>query len=197
MNELLTSLGIPDDVQDFFNCRELRFDFGDEVELFGHGFHMVPNTSSLWVAGQGTGRFVIVTSSAMEAISFLTCNKRHYPAFESLTFIAIGCLPHEKQAFWIKKRFPKSKFILVFGNDLLGRLADIKIAAGLSKKTIRLILLNSKIQIIYEGRSFEFDNESLSLNVFEKSAGLRTGIRTVKPKETNTFLDQLIFDGNK
>jgi len=190
MNQL-TELGVPDEIQNFFNCNELRFYYGDDIEEFSNDFHLIPATRNLWMAGEGVGRDVIITSSAIEAISFLTCNKHRFPDFKSLTLVAVGNLPHTEQGIYIKKLYPKRQFTLAFGNDLYGRLADIKIAAGLANKPVRLLYSDAVIRVTFEGLTYEFEYARLSLNAFKKAFGLRTGISTVKPKIHNTFLDQL------
>ena len=194
MNALLTKLGVPEKVQRFFNAAELLFCYGEHFEHYGDSFHRVPTTTNLWIAGNEMAREVIVTSTAMETIAFLTINRHRYPDPEILTFLAIGNLAHPGQLNWIRDAFPKRKFTLVFGNDLLGRLADIKVGAGLHGKHVCLLRSDVRIRITCENRLFEFEQDNLSLNAFEKMSGLRTGIRTHKPKEFNTFLDQLKYD---
>jgi len=197
MNPLLTKLGVPKEVQAFFNTTELVFAYGEDSEHFDIGFHRAPATPNIWLAGKDMSREVIITSTAMEAIAYLSLNLHRYRDMDALSFIAIGNLPHPGQLDWIRANYPKQKFTLVFGKDLLGKLADIRIAGGLRNKTIRLLRSGTQIQIAYDNKQYGFDPESLSLSAFEKASGLRTGIRTSKPKDFDTYLTQLKFYANQ
>ncbi|MFC0513162.1 hypothetical protein ACFFGT_03085 [Mucilaginibacter angelicae] len=194
MHPLLTELGVSEELQAYFDIDELRFDYGDEQEFFGPGFHLVPTTSDLWLAGNYPATELIITSSAMEALAYMALNAWRHPANTVLSFIAIGNLPHTRQLNWIRAYCQKRKITLVFGNDLLGRLADITVAAGIRNKALRLYWHNGKVQLTMNNTVFEADPEKLSLNSFEKAAGFRTCIRTRKPTRHNTFLEQLIHD---
>jgi hypothetical protein len=197
VNAILTRLGVPAELQAFFGVCELRFNYGNAVEYFDTGLHSVPVTTGLWLAGSTQSRDTIVTASAMEAIAFLTLNRHRFTALESIAFIAIGNLPHTGQVNWIKTNFHRSKFTLIFSKDLLGRLADIKVALGLADKEVQLQYTGQQIRVNCDGHSYEFSMDKLTLNAFEKSSGLRTGVRTIKPKMFDTFLDQLNHDANK
>ena len=194
MHSLLTELGVSKELQAYFDIDEPRFDYGDEQEFFGSGFHIVPTTGDLWLAGNYPATELIITSSAMEAIAYMTLNAWRHPVNAVLSFIAIGNLPHARQLNWIRACCQKRKITLVFGNDLLGRLADIVVAAGIRNKALRLYWHDDRVQLYVNNRSFEANPEKLSLNSFEKAAGIRTGIRTRKPAYHNTFLEQLIHD---
>jgi hypothetical protein len=194
MHPLLTELGVSKELQAYFDINELRFDYGDEQEFFGSDFHVVPTTGDLWLAGNYPATELIITSSAMEAVAYMALNAWRHPANAVLSFIAIGNLPHSRQLNWIRAYCQKRKITLVFGNDLLGRLADIVVATGIRNKVLRLRWQNSKVQLHVNNRAFEADPEKLSLNSFEKTAGFRTAIRTRKPAHHNTFLEQLIHD---
>ena len=193
MNPLLTRLGVPQEVQAFFNIHDLLFTYGDHFEHFDTGFHRVPTTQNIWLAGKDLSREVIITSTAMEAIAYLSVNLYRYPDLNSLSFIAVGNLPQPGQLNWIRANYQKKKFTLVFGKDLLGKLADIMIAAGIKNKTIRLMRSDMQVQILCNNKLYGFEQDNLSLSAFEKAAGMRTGIRTCKPKEFDTYLDQLRF----
>ena len=66
------------------------------------------------MAGEETALEVIVTYCAMEAMAFITINRQRYPKLEELAFIAIGNKLQEEQANWIRQKFQKRKFTLVF-----------------------------------------------------------------------------------
>jgi hypothetical protein len=193
MNSILKRLGVPPDIQAFFNCPELIFNYGGDAEHFGLDFHRVPTTRHLYLAGAQVSRELILTSSVMEGIAFLTFNIHHYPTLENLSVIALGNLPHTTQLNYISAGWQKNKINLVFGNDLLGRLTDIKVATGIRNKTADLYTYGDQVAIEYNHIHYRF-SDTLTLNKFEKTTGFRSGFCTGKPKKFNTFLDQLKND---
>ncbi len=197
MNPILTRLGIPPGIQAFFKANELLFNYGEDFEHFGTGFHLVPTTPNLYIAGSEVTKELIIASSVMEAIAFLTLAGHRYPNVNDLSVIAIGNLPRPGQLNWIKSRCQKRKITMVFGKDIMGRLTDIKVAAGIRNKVVRLSMREKKIDIEYNHVHYRFEPDNLSLNQFEKSAGLRSGIRTCKPKKFDTYLDQLKHDAKQ
>jgi hypothetical protein len=197
MNMELSRLGVPKAVEAFFNVPELLFNYGGHFEHFGAGFHRVPTTPNIWLAGKDLAREVIITSTAMEAIAYLSYSLHRYPDLDALSFIALGNLPHYGQLQWIKSHYPNRKFTLVFGRDLLGRLADIRVAAGLKNRSVRLLRSDLQIEVLCENEVYSFDPESLTLSAFEKASGMRTGFRTAKPKDFDTYLEQLKYHANQ
>jgi hypothetical protein len=197
MNALLTKLGVPPGVQAFFNADELWFNYSGHFEHFTTGFHLVPTTQNLFVAGSRAAKELIIASSVMEAMAFLTLMSHRYPNLYDLSVIAMGNLPYPDQLYWIKSRWQKRKITLVFGNDVLGRLTDIKVAAGIRNKLVRFSLQENRVAVTCNHIHYRFDPDMLTLNQFEKTAGIRTGIRTAKPKKFDTYLDQLQYDANQ
>jgi hypothetical protein len=194
MDNLLTALGVSQELQAYFNTADLCFDYGNEQELFGQGFHRVPTTADLWMAGNYPATELIVTSSAMEAVAYMALNAWRHPSNAVMSFISLGNLPHPRQLEWISAYCQKRKITLVFSNDLPGKLADIIVASGIRNKDVRPVWHHDKIQLHVGHRTFSFPPETVSLNTFQKAAAIRTGIRTRKPARHNTFLDQLIDD---
>jgi hypothetical protein len=198
MNALLTRLGVSPEIQAFFNASdELTFNYGDTDEHYGDCFHKVPTSQNLWVAGNETASDVIVTYSAMEAIAFITIHRQRYAKLEQLAFIAVGNRLHAEQVNWIRQNFRKRRFTLVFGKDLLGHITDIKLAAGLKNFDIRMFHAYQKVMIYRKDQLHIFNNELLSLHTFQQAFGLRSRIRTRKPTQSLTFLDQLKYDAER
>lgn len=197
MSPILTELGVSEELQAFFRVTDLVFSYGNDTEFFGRELHFIPKTPNLWVAGNDITTEVVITYSAMEAIAYLTLNRHRYPRMDTLSFIAIGNLPHEGQLQWIRSGWLKKKHTLVFGNDLLGRLADIKVAAGLADRRVRLYWDSPNIRIETDNSHHAFAVDKISLNIYEKAFGIRSGIRTHKPRQFDTFLDQLKHNGKQ
>lgn len=195
MNDLLSRLGVPLDIQAFFNITvDLSFHYGDTTEHYGEGFHKIPTTENLWMTGEDTASEVIVTYCAMEAIAFITINRQRYPILQELAFIAIGNKLQGEQIHWIRQKFAKRKFTLVFGRDLLGQMTDIKLGAGLKNIPIQIQHSNFKVLIYRRDKLRVFDEDVISFHAFQLAFGVRGKIRTRKPIKSLTFLDQLKND---
>lgn len=185
---LLNKLGVPRNVRLFFEPYyrvladgSIAFPFGDEFEHVAPNFHRLPTAVNPWTAG--CGPLVFISFSAMEAISFLSCSAHSFPNLKLLQFIAVG-------NHWENIPSITGKTTLLFGKDILGRLTDVKVSAALRTK---------KIAIRYTGdEEFHIDGHrfsegQLTLNAFEKTLGIRSGIRTVKPRSYNTFFEQIKY----
>jgi hypothetical protein len=200
MNALLTRLGVSPEIQAFFNIGdELLFHYGDTQEHYGERFHKIPSTSNLWVAGNETANEVIVSYSAMEIIAFMTINCSRYANLENLAFIAIGNQLQRGQVDWIRQRYPKRRFTLLFGKDELGHLTDIKLAAGLQNTVIHIYHTGQSQQVIIDrkGKQIIFKYGEVSLHRYKLAFHIRGRIRTRKPIKSLTFLDQLKHDAER
>jgi hypothetical protein len=195
MNPLLTGLGVPAEVQAFFQIsEELLFSYGDVQEHFNCDLHKIPTTQNIWMAGEFTASEVIITYCAMEAIAFLTTNFSRCPNLSGLAFVAIGNKLQQAQIKWIRETFPNRKFTMVFGNDPLALITDIKLAAGLKNVPVKIQHSNSKLLIRCGNVLRVFDEDKISFYAFQTAFGIRGKIRTRKPNGTLTFLDQLKND---
>lgn len=191
----MTKLGVPLELQALFDTAECLFDFGDGYELFEAGIHKVPTSQNVWRSAPALVTCVIITHSVMEAAAYITLNRHKHSSVANIAFVATGNYPHSLQTAWIKNNFKNRKMTLVFGNCILGILADIKMAAGLRKIPLKMRLSGLNIVLECRGLSLSFAQESLSLHSFEKSFGIRSGIKTSKPKYHLTYLDQLLAHG--
>ncbi|WDF77031.1 hypothetical protein PQ469_24415 [Mucilaginibacter sp. KACC 22773] len=195
MNHLLTGLGIPLEVQAFFHAgNELSFSYGDQFERFGSGYHIVPSTQNLWVAGLPHATHLIITYSVMEAMAFITLNRHRFTRLEQLAFVAIGNRLHTEQGDWLRQHFPGRKVILVFGKDLIGHITDIKLTAAIKNIPIRILYREPVIHIHHGDHLRAFIPEQISLHTFQEAFGIRPRFRTAKAAGSPTFLEQLKHD---
>jgi hypothetical protein len=195
MNPLLTRLGISPEIQAFFNISgRVSFDYGDQQEHYSDQFHVVPSTHNLWMAGNQNATHVIISYSAMEAMAYIMLKRHHYPRLEQLAIVAIGNRFHTAQSTWMRDNLQSRKFTLVFGNDLVGRITDIKLAAGIKNIPIRVFHSGCEIQIQCGNLLRVFDQEQISLHFFQEAFGIRPRFRTGKPVQSLAFLDQLRHD---
>jgi len=201
MHPYLTRLGVRAEVQEFFASfyqadtnGNLVFDYGGETEAYGFAFHRVPVSGGLWVAGQENSRLagqVFICSSAMEALSFLAFRYTAYPDTSGLLFISIGPGLNDSHLQPVCSSLPEKKCTLLFGNDFVGKVTDLKIAAGIRKVPVAVYEQDGICTVNFRNRNYSFHTDAFSLNAFEKQAGYRFNIRTLKPKGFNTFFDQL------
>ena len=198
MNNLLTRLGVSPEIQAFFNTSDdLSFSYGDQQEYYCEDFHTVPSTQNLWLAGTQQATHVIITYSAMEAISYITMNRHRYRRLEQVAFIAIGNRFYKEQADWISQHFTGRKFTLVFGKDLLAQITDIKLTAGIKHIDIRVFHSENEVVIYRDELLHIFNHDQLSLHLFQEAFNIRPRFRTAKPIYALTFLDQLKNDSER
>ncbi|MDB5141215.1 MAG: hypothetical protein JWR12_3131, partial [Mucilaginibacter sp.] len=83
-------------------------------------------------------------------------------------------------------------FALVFARDVLGRVADLKIAAGLRRMPVAVYFEREEmLRVVFRSTSYLFRQADFSLNAFERAAGYRFNIPARKPRGFNSFFDQL------
>jgi hypothetical protein len=201
MHAYLTRLGVDEEVQRFFapyyrsdNGGNLIFDYKGETETFGFAFHRIPVTNHLWLAGNENPRIagqVFICSSAMEAIAFLALRKMAFPDISRLLFIAVGAAISDRQLEWLISSVAEKKYTLLFANDFLGKVADLKIAAGIRRIPVSVWEQEDLTAINFRYQNYTIDTISFSLNTVEKLTGHRFGVRTIKPKGYLTFFEQL------
>ncbi|WPU96450.1 hypothetical protein SNE25_13060 [Mucilaginibacter sabulilitoris] len=202
MHPYLTRLGIRSEVQRFFRpfytsdaLGNLVFAYGEAAEHFGFAFHKVPVTDGFWFAGNlafSQVRLVILSASALDAVSWLNKKLPAFPQTENLLFVALGAGISDAQLLWIGTNFANKQVRLLFGRDLLGRIADLKLAAAIKGWPLSVYLGQRDQLIIYfRNRHFVFRREQFSLAAFERVAGVRFGVATDKPKVYPTFFDEL------
>ena len=202
MHPYLTRLGIRPEVQKFFRpfftadaLGNLVFPFGGANEHFGFAFHKLPVTDGFWLAGNlhiPQVRLVVLSASALDAVSWLNKKGAAFPQTDNLMFVAFGAGVNDLQLLWIRKQLAGKQFRLLFGRDVLGRMADLKLAAAIKGWPLSLYMGESEqVTVSFRSKVFSFRQEQFSLAVFEKAAGVRFGVAADKPKLYNSFFDEL------
>ncbi len=197
MNAYLARLGIRSDIQDWVKdyCHtdergHLCFAYGDDTEVYGLAFHRVPLTDSCWTVGPENPvlvRQVIICSSAMEAISWLNCHIASVNLDHSF-FVATGSR-FSPEKF---KTLPRGRYVLVFDNDLLGRICDLKVAAVLAGQPLEVMVTVDTVHINFRFQRFSFPAETFSLNAFQRASGYRFPVKIAKPARYSSWLNQLL-----
>jgi len=199
MHPFLSRLGVEPVIQEFFEpfyradeFGNLLFDYGDGMEHFGFAFHKVPLSRNFWMAGNrnfSQVRQVVICASAMEAVSWLKNKQAALSLWESLLFLSGGVRLLPAHSLWLTTHLQAKEFRLVFGRDLLGRMAELKLAAAIRNWPLEIYDGGDCILVSFRSRTFCFSQEKFSLNAFEKVANCRLGIRCDKPKGYDSFFD--------
>jgi len=202
MHPYLTRLQVNPEVQKFFSrfyttdeLSNLLFSYGDGFEHFGFAFHKVPLSANFWFAGINNFsqvRQVMICSSAMEAVSWLNKNYLSFSSPDNLLFLSPGTGVHDTHLRWLSQNLTGKTFTLVFGRDVLGRVADLKIAAGIRRVPVAVYFEPEEmLRVVFRLNSYLFRQADFSLNAFERAVGYRFNIPARKPKGFNSFFDQL------
>lgn len=192
----LDQLGIHAKVQAFFQPHStiqnesIYFNYGGDYEHAGPHFHRIPTTEGHWTAGEpAIAGHLIISSSAMDAIAWLDQNHTRYPNPGDLCFLSVGSTPARNHAEHIQQQTPTKKIHFLFSNDPTGALCDLKFAAWIRDKPLKVTYINHYYHIHFEHQHYQFDR--LSLNTLEKASRYNFRIRTHKPKNHGTYYQQL------
>lgn len=141
-------------------------------------------------------RVVMVCSSAMEAISWLNNNYSSFHSLDNLLFLATGARLHDARTRLLLKHLYGRSFGLLFGMDLLGGIADLKVAAGIRREPVAVFSRDERVQVVFRSAVYDFDEAEFSLPAFEKASKFRFKVPAYKPKGYNSFFEQLKANPN-
>ncbi|MET3606432.1 MULTISPECIES: hypothetical protein [Mucilaginibacter] len=164
---------------------EFVFDYGDTKETFDERGYKVPVTRNVWVAGNNLAPVLIIVHSVMEAVAMLSLNFQRFSGLDNPGVVALGSRPCAAQINWINQVFPGRRVILVFGNDLVGRATDIKVASWLQQHHITITYRNEALNISRRGIDYSFEADQISLAAYKRALGIRNNISTCKPRLSN------------
>jgi hypothetical protein len=202
MHPYLIKLGVPFPVQEFFEPAWRRdgqgnilFDYPDATENYGLAWHRVPVSAGFWLTGQNEIQQVaqvFISTSAMEAIAYLSLNFHAFPARENLLFIAYGSSLCKAQVSWLAQNISAKPVTLIVENNWLSQVAALKMAAGIRKLPVAVFIeAHEMLRVRFRLRDHWFTCLKFTLNRFEKAAGFRFGISTAASKTYASFLEQL------
>jgi hypothetical protein len=111
---------------------------------------------------------------------------------DNLLFLSTGTRVQHEHIRWINEHLKSKEFCLINGRDVLGGIADLKLAAGIRVLPLEIYREEKgKLLVSFRTQTFSFRQDTFSLNAFEKVAKFRFGLRTDKPKNHLTYFDQL------
>lgn len=113
--------------------------------------------------------------------TFLHHHHSSFPDRRKLLCIPVGFNPPKDKVKCLIPLLKNKKIILLMPDDLLGRIADIKIAAWLKNHDVRLTYRQpDTVLIAFKNKTYLFPEHKISLSAFQKSSGFRSQIRTYK-----------------
>jgi hypothetical protein len=188
----LERLGIHPEARSFFKnhlidtCESLIFNYGNSSEHANDKIHLVPTTEETWTAGEIThAKHIIICGSAMDAIAWL--HFHHHAYQNNLFFAAVGTSPSPAQMETFIR--PNKQYHLIFSNDELGAICDLKVASYIRKKPIQIRAGENHFTITFKSKNYKLRH--LSLHALEKSARFHFNMLTHKPKKYHTYYEQL------
>jgi len=201
MHPYLTRLGVRPEVQEFFAPfymedvqGNLLFDYGDATEHYGFAFHRVPVSENCWLAGNPDLNLVskvFICSSAMEAIAFYHFRYADYPQPQCILFLSVGTQPNPAQFRWIAEVLSGRDYRLVFGDPLPDRAGELITAAALSKLPLKISINENHVLVEFRLKLYRMSLTAFSLHAFEKLSRYRFGVRTLRPKNVDSYFSQL------
>ena len=203
MHPYLERLGIRPEVEQFFRPfyevderGNLLFFYDQDSEHYGFAFHRIPATPSFWLAGTGNfsqARQVIICCSAMEAISWLNKKAWAIGHLDNLLFLSAGTAVSAAHIRWINTHLKGKAFTLCYGRDLLGRMAELKLAAGLRHIPVSMYVgAEEQVLVSFRSQLFSFSQATFSLGAFEIASGFYFHIPAPKPAGHQTFFAELL-----
>lgn len=198
-------------VLDFFrkhmvegDCGRLQFTFRDgmgntETEYWSKDLHLVPTTDGIWLAYNGFPaqvRHLFISHSAADILCFCHYNSNWLSAEGNIAFASLGLVASFGQLHFLSHFFSNAKVHTLFENGVVGRVSDCKAALWLKNRDATFRLDGQNIHIGYHKSKFVMTVQLFSLNHFEKVAGIRSGIRTHKPKDGSNSFYNFFVDTN-
>jgi hypothetical protein len=201
MHPYLIRLGVRPEVQEFFSpfyssdSGDLLFKQGGYCEHYGFAFHRVPPGGDFWLAGElnlALVNQVFISASAIDAIAFLHFHGYALTKWDNSLFVATGTNPSTTQLRWISEELKGKKLTMLFSKDMLGSIADLKVAAAYRRWPAAAFLAEKeKLKICFRAKEYVFDQQSFSLSAFERASTYRFKVITSKPKHGVSFYEQL------
>lgn len=167
-----------------------------QLEYWSADLHLVPSSRGIWLAFKGFPvqvRHLFLSHSAADILCFCHHSPSWLKISDNVAFVALGLKASCSQIDLLKCQFFNAKVHTLFDAGITGRVTDCKVALWIKDTNATFIAEDELIHINYRRNKFVIPVEAFSLNHFEKTIGIRSGIRTHKPKGGfNSFYDFFI-----
>jgi len=153
----------------------------------------IPVCKGIWLVTDGlpvsvTHLFIGHSASDLLCFCHYHSNLVNPPCLSA--FASLGLLPTKDQFSWLKNLFPNAKIHTIFDSGISGRVADCKVATWQLGKNARFRLADDHGEFYYNKKKYRIPVSIFSLSRFEKISGIRSSIRTHKPKASfETFYE--------
>ncbi len=158
---------------------------GAVTEYLSKDLHLTPSTDGIWLVYKGFPsqvRHLFLSHSATDILCFCHYNTGWLDSSDGVVFAALGLVVSSGQIHFLKRMFLNAKFHLLFDEGITGRVSDCKVAIWLNGKDATFLVNGDDLHIFYNQNKFIIPIQQFSLHRFEKVVGIRSGIRTHKPK---------------
>lgn len=165
-------------------------------EYWSTGSRLVPVSTGIWLAYEGFPvqiRHLFLSYSAADILCFCHYKPDWLKISGNVAFAALGLIATNSQISLLKRQFFNAKVHTLFDAGITGRVTDCKVALWQRRIDATFTADSEFIHIKLNRNKFLIPVEAFSLNRFEKTVGIRSGIRTHKPKgDFNSFYDFFI-----
>lgn len=168
------------------------------TEYWARVLHLVPVSSGIWLVHEGFAaqvRHLFIGGSAADILCFCHFNPDWLKDDVAVAFAAVGLLPNAAQIGFLKGRFPNAKVHTLFESGLTGKVTDCKIALWQKGKDASFRVIDDLVQVTYRNRRYKIPVAVFSLNRFETIIGIRSKIRTHKPKGCSGSYHEFFVSG--
>ncbi|MBD1424027.1 hypothetical protein [Sphingobacterium arenae] len=157
----------------------------------------VPVSAGIWLAADSLP--ISVTNLFIgHSASDILCFCHYHPGWLavpcSAAFASLALRPSKEQVVRLKFLFPNAKIHTVFDAGIIGRVTDCKVAMWKVGKNARFSLIGDQGEFYCNRKRYCIPVGVFSLNRFEKEAGIRSGVRTHKPKAPFETFHQFFTD---
>ncbi len=168
------------------------------TEYWAPKLHLVPVSSGIWLVHEGFAvqvRHLFLGGSAADILCFCQLNPNWLNDVGTVAFAALGLLPNVDQIGFLKGRFPNAKVHTLFESGITGKVTDCKVALWQKGKDASFRVIDDLVQITYRNRRYKISVAVFSLNRFETTMGIRSKIRTHKPKGCSGSYHEFFVSG--
>lgn len=158
---------------------------GPRDERWGPSSGTIPSTDGLWIASRSPHKLtgeLFIGYSARELLCFCHFHSSYLQGTLPIAFAALGLVPRKTQIDFLGKQFPNARVHTIFEAGPLGAVADCSVALWMQGSEAMFILEGYDIRSTYRGKTEALEVRSMSLNRFKLKHGIKSPVRTHKPK---------------
>lgn len=136
------------------------------------------STNAMWIAdftrSSQEVRNIYIAESAFDAISYYQLNRNQLDLYASV-FVSFGGSFSDHQFRNLIEHYSSAKPILLFDNDIYGRMYDIRAFVIMQGKELeaKFDKENDKVDFSIENKQFSIPYNDVSLSSFQSASGLR------------------------